>query len=272
MPVVTPALSKRSAQWDVDGDGQLDAAEKQLRDQFPNGPAEITPEQLHAMAWKGIWSKRASVVFACGMVALFLISLGSTWTAVSLTRQMQTNNGGLVDSKTGEVLATQSAVDRFELGPQADTRRRLCSEDGTDCEYDADELNDGLLVAASDADLIVKYCKAGHTVSLTASTRTFTVCAPGLGEEERESKTKDGVTYMRVKDNTIRFQLEPYLPKPENRFIFGLSAKVGAPSSCQVNADCLPKHVCTSVAKGTACLSEAEGDSSSYRLPPSLGR
>jgi hypothetical protein len=180
-------LSTVSKMYDIDGDGKLDEAELAMRNMDKSGRGYLSNETVYKLMREQLQMQKSLfqmkkiiaglLVF---VVILALSNLGTSFASAILAKDTTTNSESgspqLVDKKTGEVVATDQAVQRFT------------AEEPTSGQQNSRALNPTSLfgvtssdfssMTATDAQNLLAGCAQGNKiVKLTYSTWTArTVC------------------------------------------------------------------------------------------------
>jgi len=200
-------LSTVGRMYDVDGDGELDEAELQMRNMDMSGRGYLTNDKVYKMMQTQIEtqaqlfrSKRISCLLLALVIVLALCQLGTSLAAVHLAKDTSPNVNEQLTHKSngesnGEVLSTQSTDESFEIQRMtidADGRRHLCTkqydEDGDliDCEVES-----FLQMKKRDCRRMVKNCQRGNNVSArrtwpNGEESSFSICPHTGGGRLRE--------------------------------------------------------------------------------------
>lgn len=166
----TNALSLTSRKYDIDGDGQLDEAEKAMRDLDTEGQGTLSNVEVYKIVKESMNNQRELfklkrvVIGLVGFALLLtLANLGTSVAAAFLAKDTTTNNNNLVDATTKETIATQTTADNFRISATADAidgRRKL----------DRDFAISSLVLSHEKGAKIIENCGLSKTVTLT---RTF---------------------------------------------------------------------------------------------------
>jgi hypothetical protein len=107
-------LSITSKRYDVGNKGYLDEEEQILRAYDTNGDGELDLVELKKIVgdlrseqWQGRMLKKFLAGAAVCAVLVVLANFGLVWATVSLTNQVGTQSGSLVDAHTGEKISTR---------------------------------------------------------------------------------------------------------------------------------------------------------------------
>lgn len=144
-------LSRVSKMYDIDGDGELNAAERALREMDTSNRGFITNERAYKLMTEHMDMQRemfkmkkviASLI--CFTVILALSNLGTSFASAILAKDATVSNGALTNKK-GETLATNTEADTFPAatyysGNEASRERvrRLCQDADGDGDFDGD--------------------------------------------------------------------------------------------------------------------------------------
>lgn len=161
-------LSVISKKYDLDGDGQLDAAEQAMRDMDKSGRGFLTQDKVYELMQQHIKTqnqlfsmKRVVIGLACFTAVLAVSNLATAWAAAILAKDTQVQGGALVDKVTGETLGTNpksniyNVKEDFEQGDSG--RRDLLS-------IQAIELTKGEVdsIVKGNTAFVRQYCTDGH--------------------------------------------------------------------------------------------------------------
>lgn len=168
-------LSTVSQMYDLDGDGQLDAAEQAMRDMDKSNRGYLTNEKVYKMVQEQLETqkqlfhvKRIMFVLLAIVVLLAVSNLGTSFAAAIIAKDTTTTpDAELVDKASGEHISTQTSTEDFIIERTAvdsDGRRRLCSND-EDCGDGGGELT----MPSNRCKALRRLCIKGKTVTLSRS-------------------------------------------------------------------------------------------------------
>jgi len=178
-PTLRSRMSNISKMYDIDGDGQLDEAERAMRDMDKSNRGYLTNEKVYKMMQEQMETqkqlfhvKRMMFVLLGIVVILALSNFGTAFAAAYLAKDTTTSpDAELLDKATGEKLSTQSSTEEIEIERTTldeTGRRRLadgCTED-EDGNIIECGLGSSLTISERGCRGLKKRCKLGHTVSL----------------------------------------------------------------------------------------------------------
>lgn len=183
-------LSTVSKMYDVDGDGELDAAELAMRDMDKSNRGYLTNDKVYKMMQEQMETQRQlfrvkKIVFVLlALVVILAISnLGTSFAAASLAKDTTTSsNAEVIDKHSNEALSTQTSTETLTIERATvdqDGTRRLNSdcdktEDGQvlNCDLTAtsnerNDINSGLTLDKNSCKQLFKMCRRSNTVTLT---------------------------------------------------------------------------------------------------------
>lgn len=215
-------LSTVSKMYDINGDGELDEAERAMRDLDRTGRGYLTNEKVyelmndHLKMQKDLFRfKKIVIGLAIFVVLLTLSNLGTSFAAAYLAKDTTTNdNNELVDTTSNEAVSTQTTFDTFDYSRayvyENGTRRRLCTKKNGVYTCDTDSY---LEMPYSEGVRMINKCKNGKTVELKRSwhdgSETLTsLCPTWKGTFSlREARFENGVTITRS-DDGLYYELQ----------------------------------------------------------------
>jgi len=134
-------LTKISALYDLDGDGVLDEVEQAMRDRDVDNDGDLSPEEIYELVKDQLAIRKrrgqARMLVAGLLCFVFLLaasSLGTSWAAAVLAKDVSADDGGtegvavMRSTATNQIAAVQSAADVFEadeLSEEVIEERRL---------------------------------------------------------------------------------------------------------------------------------------------------
>jgi len=195
-------LSLISKQYDVDGDGKLDKAEKAMRDMDKEGLGYLTNDKVYTvfqeqlrMQKQLLFAKRIIIFFAALLVLLAVANIGVAFAAARLAKDTSVRNNVLVVDGSGEPVATDQNVHMFTVTPN--TERRLGSfVASTTCDPFC-TLGETDAVAFE----VLRLCEVGQPVTVrleynlggtTEVLTTYPVCNSNVVESITKNEQRDG--------------------------------------------------------------------------------
>jgi len=185
-------LSFVSAQYDIDGDGQLDEAELAMRNLDKSGRGFLTNEKVYqlmteqlAMQAKIFQFKKIIIGLSAFVFVLTLSNLATSFASAILAKDTASEGGFLVDKGTHEAVATSQAVQMYDIvhqeGDSEDERRLRELQVGIPGKLyttvlAADAL--GMLLQCSKGKEIVELTYATQGTDTTTNTKV-TICGSG---------------------------------------------------------------------------------------------
>jgi hypothetical protein len=214
-------LSRVSAMYDINGDGELDEAERAMRNLDDTGRGYLTNEKVyqlmndHLKIQKDLFRfKKVVIGLAVFVVLLTLSNLGTSFAAAYLAKDTTTNaNNELVDTTTNEAVSTQSTSDAFDYSRAYEYEngtRRLCSK--KDGVYTCDT-SSYLEMPLSEGLRMINKCKNGKTVELKRTwhdgSETLTRLCPTMKGtfSQREARFENGITITQS-ENGLFYELQ----------------------------------------------------------------
>lgn len=249
-------LTKVSAMYDLDGDGELNEVEQVMRNADRNGDGQlsneevkrIVEEQLKASMDYGLY-KKVIAGLICLIAILALSNFGTSWASAILTKEVTADEyTGTIQSKaTGEVMAVQEVAYTFELEQlgeeEFEERRRLVdAEMAEDIDHEDHQHRklgkkkrnkcgcskisyDEGKIKQRDLEKITRKCDGYNTVNMKRKwknkrggydEKTDQICGPGT-EVKKKGKKKRNKNKNKVKVVNERVTFERKKKKDKNK-------------------------------------------------------
>jgi hypothetical protein len=168
-------LSVASKAYDINHMGQLDEAQRRMRELDKSGRGFVKNEELYEEFRRNLQIQKEllnvkKLVYA--LIALVIIislaTLGTSFASAILAKDTATQNGVLVVKGDGEAVATQTNAETFKVTVETvdERRRRAQVIDGNQWTQLTVALYANDFIAKLDAQSIESRCDAGRTVYL----------------------------------------------------------------------------------------------------------
>lgn len=245
VPVPKGRLSFGSQMYDLDGDGELDAAEQAMRDMDKSSRGYLTNEKVYKMVQEQLDTqkelfhvKRIMFVLLAVVVILAVSNLGTSFAAAIIAKDTTTNlDAELIDKASGEHIATQTSTENFIIERtvvDTDGRRRLCGNGNNDNCGDGGELT----MPSSRCKALRKLCIKGKTVTLSrqwgrGQTTAHNICPIIKGKWARNQPS----TLVNVEGLTVTIDPEDEEDDGVCR-VGGEAMEQQEGDICLTNADC----------------------------------
>jgi hypothetical protein len=167
-------LSVTSKMFDVDGDGQLDDAEKAMRDMDTDNNGYLTNDKVYKVMLEQMklqqevfGLKRIAMIFLAIVFILSLATLGTSFAAAMLAKDTDVKNGNLVAKDSGAVLGTSNVATSFSVTEGVDAEG--VDGSGTRSLQNVFDSNSNIWITRADADKAWAECEGGGDVYLKRS-------------------------------------------------------------------------------------------------------
>lgn len=214
-------LSRVSQMYDINGDGELDEAERAMRNLDTTGRGYLTNDKVyelmndHLKMQKDLFRfKKIVIGLAVFVVLLTLSNLGTSFAAAYLAKDTTINHkNDLVDTTTNEAVSTQTTSDAFDYSRAFEYEngtRRLCSKKNGVYTCDTSSY---LEMPIDEGLRMISKCKNGKTVELRrefldGSEVITRLCPTMKGTfSQREARFDNGITITRS-DNDLFYELK----------------------------------------------------------------
>ncbi|KAL9187457.1 hypothetical protein ACHAXT_001560 [Thalassiosira profunda] len=243
-------LSTVSRMYDIDGDGELDAAELAMRKMDSTGRGYLSNDKVYKIMQEQLETqkqlfrtRRVAFVLLALVVLLALSNLGTSFAAAHLAKDTTvTSTEALAHKQTGDTVGTQTTEESVEIERttvDSAGRRRLCGKSdtgGVECTLD----NSDLTLSKRDCKRMLKHCKRGNKVNGVRTWRTgdqtITNICPSTGQ-----RNKFGVSVLR---NDLGESFEMAEDSDGNCWISGDAFRQQQGFICDIDSDCAPGLSC----------------------------
>lgn len=207
----TKKLSVASKAYDTDHTGQLDEAQRRMRELDKSGRGFIKNEELYEEFRQNLQTqkellslKRLVYVLIALVIIISLATLGTSFAAAILAKDTTTTNGVLVVKGDGEAVATQSNGETFLVTVETEEERRrrhlqVIDDGNRTWETLTVALYNYDFIPFTDAQSIEDKCDLGRTVYLlrecpeSGHRNHIYICGPGAGNYESGDAPADEV-------------------------------------------------------------------------------
>jgi hypothetical protein len=204
-------LSVTSRKYDVDGDGQLDEAEQNMRDMDTDNRGYLTNEEVYKVMveqmklQREVFSlKRLAMVFLVVMVFLSLATLATSFAAATLAKDTDVKNGVLVKKDSNVAIATSTADKTFIVSDGTTLINGRRTQASGNFYISLDEAVDAWTTCSSMHLILQRYCTEGTK----EKTVEIPICPSNSWSRARNTITEEYVYTFERSDGNVIFDCQ----------------------------------------------------------------